>query len=149
MEVKNLFDSQVKQEIIDRICKLNSHSPALWGKMNAAQMLAHVQLPFQIAYGNHRPKGFFFLRFIAPLFKYKLWNNQPYKPGLPTDPTFIMTGIEKNFEREKTALLELINRFSPGAIVCETHPIFGKFTKENWSKSNWKHLDHHLRQFGV
>lgn len=149
MEIKNLFDPAVKQEIIARINKLTPQSQRQWGKMNAAQMLAHVQLPIRIAYGTHQPKGSFLLRLIGPLFKSKLWDEKPYKQSLPTDPTFIMTGSEKHFEKEKAELLDLINRFNEATIIGEKHPIFGKLTKENWSKATWKHLDHHLRQFGV
>lgn len=149
MEVKNLFDPAVKQDIIDRIDKLTPESKAQWGKMNVSQMLAHVQKPIGIAYGTHQPKGSFLLRFIGPLFKSKLWNETPYKQGLPTDPTFIMTGIDKEFENEKQELLNMINSFSEASVVGEKHPVFGKLTKANWSKATWKHLDHHLKQFGV
>ena len=50
MEVKSLFDASVKQEIIERINKLNPGSKALWGKMNVGQM------PIGVALGNHKPK---------------------------------------------------------------------------------------------
>lgn len=149
MEIKTLFDAEVKQAIIDRINKLSAESKAQWGKMNAAQMFAHLQMPIGVALGVHQPKGSFLLKLIGPLFKIKLWDETPYKQGLPTDPTFVMTGLEKEFEKEKKALLEMINKFSEETIVSEKHPIFGKLTKENWSKATWKHLDHHLRQFGV
>jgi hypothetical protein len=149
MEIKNLFDPAVKQEIIDRIHKLTPQSKQLWGKMNVAQMLSHVQKPIGIAYGTHQPKGSFLLRLIGPLFKSKLYDESPYKQGLPTDPTFIMTGQEKDFEAEKAAVLEMINRFTESNIAGEQHPVFGKLTKENWSRATWKHLDHHLKQFGV
>ena len=149
MEVLNLFDPSVKQAIIDRINKLTPESKAQWGKMNVSQMLAHVQKPIGIAFGTHQPKGSFLLRMIGPLFKTKLWNETPYKQSLPTDPTFIMTGSDRDFEKEKQELLKMVNSFSESSIVGETHPVFGKLTKENWSKATWKHLDHHLKQFGV
>ena len=149
MEIKNLFDPSVKQEIIDRINKLTPHTKQLWGKMNVSQMLAHIQMPIRIAYGTHQPKGSFLLRLVGPLFKSKLWDEKPYKQSLPTDPTFVMTGSEKDFETEKTALLELISRFNEANLTGDRHPVFGKITKQNWSKATWKHLDHHLKQFGV
>ena len=149
MEIKNLFDPVVKQEIIDRINKLTPESKQLWGKMNVAQMLCHVQQPMGIAYGTYHPKGSFLLRLIGPLFKSKLWDETPYKQGLPTDPTFIMTGQEKVFEQEKEAVLQMIGRFTEANIAGERHPVFGNLSKENWSKATWKHLDHHLKQFGV
>lgn len=149
MEIKNLFDVTVKQDIINRINKLTPQTQRLWGKMDVAQMLAHVQLPIRIAFGTHQPKGSFLLRLIGPLFKSKLWDEKPYKHSLPTDPTFIMTGNTKNFEKEKESLLNLINSFTEKNLIGEQHPVFGKLTKENWSKATWKHLDHHLKQFGV
>ena len=149
MEVKNLFDASVKHEMIERINKLTQDSKAVWGKMNVAQMLAHVQKPIEIALGTHQPKGSFLLRLIGPLFKSKLWDEKPYKKSLPTDPTFVMTGVDKGFEKEKKQLLEMVNRFTETSIESDQHPIFGKLTKENWSKATWKHLDHHLKQFGV
>ena len=149
MEVKNLFEPGVKQEIIDRINKLTPETKQQWGKMNVAQMLAHVQRPIGIALGTHQPKGSFLLRLIGPLFKSKLWDEKPYKQSLPTDPTFVMTGEEKDFEKEKSLLLSMINNFSKENIAGEQHPVFGKLTKDNWSKATWKHLDHHLKQFGV
>jgi hypothetical protein len=149
MEVKDLFDPSVKQEIIERINKLSAQTQRQWGKMSVSQMLAHVQMPIRIAFGTHQPKGSFLLRLIGPLFKSKLWDEKPYKQGLPTDPTFVMTGIEKDFEKEKAELIDLVNNFNETNIRSEKHPVFGKLNKHNWSKATWKHLDHHLKQFGV
>jgi hypothetical protein len=149
MEIKNLFDPVVKREIIDRIDKLTPQTQRQWGKMTVAQMLCHVQKPIGIALGTHQPKGSFLLRLIGPLFKSKLWDEKPYKQNLPTDPTFVMTGKEKDFQKEKALLLNMINNFSRENMAGDQHPVFGKLTKDNWSKATWKHLDHHLRQFGV
>jgi hypothetical protein len=149
MEIKNLFADAEKEALLSRINKLTPASKALWGKMDVAQMLAHLQLPILTAYGKHIPKGSFMLRLIGPLFKSMLWNNKPWKQGLPTDPTFITSADPANFENEKSKMLDLLIQFSPEALVAERHPIFGKFTKDNWSMATWKHIDHHLRQFGV
>ena len=116
--------------MMSSIC--NSH-----GLLNMTKHLRHI---------HFTPK---LLRLIGPLFKSKLWDETPYKQGLPTDPTFIMTGQEKVFEQEKEAVLQMIGRFTEANIAGERHPVFGKLSKENWSKATWKHLDHHLKQFGV
>jgi hypothetical protein len=149
MEIKDLFDPVVKQEIIDRIHQLSPNTKQVWGKMNVSQMLAHVQMPIRIAFGTHQPKGSFLLRLIGPLFKSKLWDEKPYKQSLPTDPTFVMIDIEKDFEKEKAVLIDLVNNFNETSIQGDQHPVFGKLSKHNWSKATWKHLDHHLKQFGV
>ena len=149
MEIKNLFDAGVKQDIISRIHQLTPASKAVWGKMNVAQMLAHVQVPMGVALGTHTVKGNWLMKIILPLFKKNLYDENPWKQGLPTDKTFIMTGLEKDFENEKSQLLDKINRFSETNMINEAHPVFGKLTKEQWSKATWKHIDHHLKQFGV
>ena len=143
-----MFDPAVKQDIINRINHLTPETQRKWGKMNVSQMLAHVQLPISCAYGTHKVKGSFLLKLLGPFFKGILYNNKPYKQGLPTDPTYIVVDA-KNFETEKKMLLNLVNKFSPDAVVLLHHPVWGKMTKDQWSKATWKHLDHHLQQFGV
>jgi hypothetical protein len=149
MEVKNLFDPAVKHDIVIRINKLTPESKALWGKMNVSQMLAHLQVPIGIADGTQKLKRTFFGRIVGPMVKSILYSDKPFKRSLPTDPSFVMFGSEKDFETEKKKLLVMVNNFSEVTIVNETHVFFGKLTKEQWSKGTWKHLDHHLQQFGV
>jgi Protein of unknown function (DUF1569) len=149
MEVKNLFDSEVKREIIARINKLTPQSQRQWGKMDAAQMLAHVQVPMGVALGTNTVKGNWLMKLILPLFKKSLYDEKPWKQNIPTDKTFVMTGQLKDFEKEKNSLLDMVNRFTDTNMHNEKHPVFGKLTKEQWSKATWKHLDHHLKQFGV
>jgi Protein of unknown function (DUF1569) len=149
MEVLNLFDATAKQGIINRINKLTPQSQKQWGKMDVAQMLCHVQAPISVAFGNSTVKGSWLMRQILPLFKSMLYNEKPWKQGLPTDKTFVMTGTVKDFDKEKSQLLDMIGRFTEANMINEKHPVFGKLTKEQWSKATWKHLDHHLKQFGV
>ncbi len=148
MEVKNLFDPEVKQDIISRINKLNPRSKALWGKMNVAQMLAHSQGPIAVAFGTMQIKGNLLLKLLGPLIKASLYNEKPYKEGLPTHKSYVVAD-EKNFSDEQQKLIEMVERFSEQAIISTPHPIFGRMTNEHWGKSLWKHLDHHLRQFGA
>ena len=148
MDVKNLFDSSVKQDIISRVNKLTPQSQPLWGKMNVSQMLAHCQMPLGVATGKHTLKGNFMLRLIGPLFKKQLFNDTPFKRNLPTDKSFIIVNPQ-DFEKEKQNLIDMVNSFSETTMSGEPHPFFGKLSKEEWSRGTWKHLDHHLQQFGV
>ncbi len=149
MELKNLFDPVVKQEIIDRINKLSSQSQSQWGKMNVAQMMAHLQMPMGSAQGIHKLPRTLFGRVVGRFAKPVFYGNKPFKRNLPTDPSFVMTNSEKDFEKEKQGLLTMISNFKEENIVNEVHSFFGKMTKEQWSVGTWKHLDHHLQQFGV
>jgi hypothetical protein len=148
MEVKNLCESQPKEELIARLEKLSPDSKSLWGKMNVGQMLAHLQMPMGVALGDHKLKGNFFAKILGGMIKSKLWEEKPFKKGLPTAPSFKMTG-EKEFNAEKASAIEYIRRFKEENISNLIHPFFGKMTIEQWGKANWKHIDHHLQQFGV
>ena len=148
MEVKNLFDPAVKQDIIARINKLTPQSQGQWGKMDVGQMLAHCQMPIGVAEGTHKLSRSLIGRLFGPFARKMLYNDKPFSRNLPTDRTFVMKD-SKDFEREKQKLIEMINQFTEQNMVNEPHPFFGKLTKEQWSKGTWKHLDHHLQQFGV
>ncbi len=149
--MKYLFDDQKSSSIISRINQLSPQSKALWGKMNVSQMLAHCQPPLQVAMGETMLKRNLFGFLFGKMAKKTVVSDKPYKRGLPTAPSFIVKD-ERNFESEKQKLVQLITRFSsggPAVLTKDPHPFFGKMTVEEWDKSQWKHLDHHLQQFGV
>ena len=148
MEIKNLLEPQVKEEIINRIKKLTPATQRKWGQMDVAQMLAHTQAPLKVAIGQHQLKGSFLIRWFGPLFKGILYNETPYKKNIATDKSFKIAG-QREFEKERQQLLDTIEMFCEECLRKDRHPYFGKLTIEQWGKSAWKHLDHHLRQFGV
>lgn len=146
-----LFDERESSDIISRINKLTPDSRPHWGKMNVAQMLAHCQVPLLVALGRHTMKrslvGFLF----GKLAKKTVVGDKPFKRNLPTAPSFIVRD-EKSFEAEKAKLVTLVQEFTKGGVsglTKDPHPFFGVMTPEEWNKSQWKHLDHHLQQFGV
>lgn len=148
MELKNLFDPAVKQEVVDRINKLKPATQRKWGKMDVAQMLAHLQAPLGVPMGKHQLKGNMLFRLLGPLVKKQLYSDKPFRRNLPTDKTFKIAG-QREFEKEKQQLINLIHSFTEENITNQVHPLFGRLTLEQWSTSNWKHVDHHLQQFGV
>jgi hypothetical protein len=147
--MKSLFIESDRQEIIDRINSVTTSSQTMWGKMNVTQVLAHCQVGIRGAYGELTFKrGLVGMLFGGMIKKSMTKDATPFKPGLPTDKAFIITG-EKNFDEEKTKLIELVKQFSPAKIQAGPHPFFGKMTPKEWDILQWKHLDHHLRQVGA
>ena len=149
--MKNLFDKEVYEEIISRLNSLKSQSQRQWGKMDVAQMLAHCKEAFKVPLSDKPLKRTFIGFLLGGMIKHKLHNDSPWKQNLPTAPQCIIKD-SRNFEKEKNELLLLINKFhtgNPAAIEKIVHPMFGKFTGEQWGKAMYKHLDHHLIQFGV
>ena len=148
--MNNLFNQSGVSEILTRMDKLTSNSQRLWGKMNVGQMLAHVNVSLETAMGLNFPERIFIGRIIGGLVKKKALNEKPLNKNTPTDKNYVFTDT-REFEKEKIKSVELINTFyQNGSTKCTTHPhsFFGKMTPDEWAILQWKHFDHHLRQFG-
>ena len=149
--MQNLFDPVVYQEVMKRMNSLAPGSKALWGRMNVAQMLAHCKEAFKVPLSEKKIPRIFLGLLLGWMMKSKLYNDDPWKKNLPTAPNFIIRD-ERDFIMEKDALTTLVNKFyaaGPSGISKYPHPFFGKLTPEQWGKSMYKHLDHHLKQFGA
>ena len=151
--MKNLFDAAVANQVKTRLGQLEPQSERRWGKMTAAQMLAHCSVSMQWAVGEVVPeKGPLPVRLMGRLVKPMVFRNEdPLKKNSPTATSLRVAG-ERDFGKERQRLLELIDKFAEGgAARCTKNPhsFFGNMTPEEWSILMYKHLDHHLRQFGV
>lgn len=152
MSWKNLFDPKEFQETVDRINQLTPETEHLWGKMGVAQMLAHCNVAYELVYTDKHPKPKGLKKFLIRLFAKKIVvGPKTYKKNSPTSPSFIIKE-PKDFEAEKNRLIDhLVKTQKLGAAYFdakESHS-FGKLTQNEWNTLFSKHLDHHLRQFGV
>lgn len=149
--MKSLFDSETHLEIVQRIDKLNDAAKRQWGKMEVGQMLRHCQFPLKVALGRHKiKKPNPFMKLLYKGFKKSMYNDKPWKHNLPTAPGFKVAD-QRNFKEEKEKLVGLIDDFhsEKDQKTRNPHPAFGRLTYEQWGQMQYKHLDHHLRQFGV
>ena len=147
--MQSIFEENTYNEVMERFNKLNENANANWGKMNVGQMLWHCQGPLNIILGkNHYGMKPSWL--VKLFFKKSLYNDKPWKKGLPTTK-FLKTEDDRDFNTEKTNLKTLIEELYSHKDKTEwaPHPAFGYFTAEQWGKMQYKHLDHHFRQFGV
>jgi hypothetical protein len=150
--MKNVFDQNDTIELVDRINKLNPATQALWGKMRVAQMLAHCNVTYELIYDNKHPKPNPVMKLILKLLvKDKVVGEKPYKQNGPTAPAFIIKE-DKDFETEKGRLINHINKTQQLGEAYfngkESHS-FGVLSVTEWNNMLYKHIDHHLRQFGV
>ncbi len=152
--MKNFFNIPDKNELEQRIQKLSPNAIALWGKMNAGEMLCHLYDSLKVASGEVRPKhiGNFLTR-MSWLKKMVLRGRSfqknvntakevnPQRDG--TKPT--------DFEKDKKRLLDEMQLYFEKAatLTPPEHPIFGNFSTEDWGRQVYMHTDHHLQQFGV
>jgi hypothetical protein len=150
--MKNLFEPARVEEVKRRIADLRPDSERLWGKMNPAQAVAHCSAGLELATGDRVPPRLFLGRIIGRIIKpMALRNDEPMRRNSPTVPGLVIED-ERNLRTEQERLCRLIDRFAAaGPNGCTTHPhsFFGRLTPEEWATLMYKHLDHHLRQFGV
>ena len=149
--MKNLFDAGVTDEIITRIEKLSPDSTGRWGKMDVAQMLSHCGNALEMAMGMINPPRVLIGKLIGGFFKSSYTNEKPFSKDSPTSEEIIVKGF-RDFQKEKVRLHNLIMKFFRGketGVTTNPHPFFGSLTPEEWSRGMYKHLDHHLRQFGA
>lgn len=145
----SIFDQADNAKIIDRINSLTPESQALWGKMTVDQMLKHTNDALIVAFEEKQLKINFVMRLLGRMLKNKVFNSD-FGKNSPTAPEFIYKD-KYDFEVSKKELIANFGRFAKGtdSIKLTQHPFWGKMTTEDWNKLMWKHVDHHLRQFGV
>jgi hypothetical protein len=147
--MKSLFNKEDRKEITDRIALINENSERQWGKMSAAQMLSHCQQPIKVGVNELKLSTNLLFMILGPLIKKKLMKEIPFDKNLPTHKDFIIKD-EPSLVDERQKLIDLVNDFNAKKDqLAAKHPIFGKMSTQQWDSLNWKHLDHHLRQFGV
>jgi hypothetical protein len=152
MALPSIFSKTVANQVIERINNLNATTTPQWGKMSVDKMLAHCNVTYEMAFENIHPKPNAIVKFILKLMvKSNVVNEVQYKHNGSTAPQFIIKE-SKNFESEKN---RLINYISKAQQLGEAHfdgkesHSFGNLSKEEWNNMFYKHLDHHLTQFGV
>ncbi|WP_136482501.1 DUF1569 domain-containing protein [Cognatitamlana onchidii] len=150
--MRNIFDAKETDLVIERINKLKPTTQPLWGKMSVGQMLAHCNVTYEMAFEDKHKKPNGFTKFMLKLFvKNAVVGPKPYKKNSRTAPQFLVSDA-KNFVEEKARLTDYLKKTQDlGASYFdgkESHS-FGNLSKDEWNNMFYKHLDHHLTQFGV
>ncbi|MES2132087.1 MAG: DUF1569 domain-containing protein [Bacteroidota bacterium] len=153
MNLLNTFDPATTSSTLNRLDKLSHSTTPQWGKMNAAQMMAHLSVPYDFAYGKKELKPSFFTKLMLNLFvkDMVIGETKPYPKNSRTSPDFIIAD-ERDFEKEKARLIANIKETeAKGTTYFEGKDsgAFGKLAAKQWSVQFYKHLDHHFTQFGV
>ena len=152
MALPNVFTAEVSNTITQRINSLSATQQALWGTMSVGQMLAHCNVTYEMVFETKHPKPNFFIQLILKMFvKSKVVSETPYGQNGQTAPQFIIKET-KDFNIEKERLIQYIQKVQQ---LGEQHfdgkesLSFGTLNKTEWNNMFYKHIDHHLRQFGV
>lgn len=150
--MKNLFEATTAKEVKERIAKLGPTSQRQWGRMTAAQAMAHCSAAMESAVGDKLPPRMFVGRLFGPIAKSQLLKDEkPMGRNAPTARSLVVSD-QRDLAKECQRLSTLIERFNAGGPQgCTNHPhtFFGQLTPQEWAQLMYKHVDHHLRQFGV
>lgn len=150
--MRNLYEPAAAQEVKERIARLKPDSAGQWGAMNAAQAVAHCAASMEWVVGERIPPRPGLASVLGRIVKPRvLGDDAPIRRNSPTTKDLIVPD-QRDLHEESARLCALIDRFTAaGPTGCTTHPhtFFGRMTPNEWAILMYKHLDHHLRQFGV
>jgi hypothetical protein len=150
--VKNIFDNAAAAEVSGRVAGLTAANQRKWGTKTAAQAMAHCAVGLEIALGDQRPPRVMIGRLLGPVIKrLALGDDAPMRRNSPTVPGMVVND-DRQLDAERARLLATIDRVvATGRSGCTTHPhsFFGRLNADEWGVLMYKHLDHHLRQFGA
>jgi hypothetical protein len=151
--IKDIFAPEIANEVIERINHITPNQKPEWGKMSADQMLAHCNVTYSFVFEPEKfKKPGMLKKFVLNTFVKKfVVGEKPYKINSPTAADFLIKN-SRNFEKEKSLLIENIKKvrgLGRAYFEGKENFSFGKLSAEEWNIMFYKHLDHHLRQFGV
>lgn len=146
-----LFDPADHASLLARIDALRPDSPRQWGTMSPAQALAHCAVPLEDIVEARATRQKLIGRLLAWMVKGRVLGDAPFGKGSPTDPGYVVRD-DRDLDAERARLKAAMARFveqGPAKAGEAVHPFFGRLSGEQWGVLSAKHLDHHLRQFGI
>lgn len=147
------LDTASTKSLVERLLRIPEDRQPLWGTMTPVEMMSHCTTAVRMAFGDIPAKVRMapWQASLARLFFIDLFpfpKNSPTAPEL--DPKKKMP-LSADFESARTALVDALHRINaaPDNHEFAMHPLFRKMNRNQWGKLMYKHMDHHLRQFGV
>ena len=146
-----IANPQVVQSLVDRLGRVNLDTPRQWGTMTPHEMLCHLSDSFLVALGERQASSAetwmnrTIIKWVA------LHTAMPWPKGVPTRPEVNPHKLGTKpevFQKDRSRAVELLTRFV-SATKFGRHPGFGSLTYDEWRIWAFRHVDHHLRQFGV
>ena len=147
MEIYNLFDQKELNQFKSRFDQLLEHTNPRWGKMNAAQLLAHCREIQEVCNGKALNGTPFLIRVFRNYIKKSVLDHKAYKRNSPTHHQYIINDV-RDFETEKKLFLDSLDQFVSN-IGTSDHSLFGTLSKEERNQAVVKHHLHHMEQFGI
>jgi hypothetical protein len=147
--MKSIWQKAARQELHDRLGNLAWDHPAAWGKFTAPKMVCHLADSLKMAMGDLKvaPKRLP-IRY-TPLKQFIIFV-APFPKGATTAPELLVRA-PREWTNDIEDVRALLAR-AASARLTDTwpeHPAFGKLSKRAWGVLIFRHMDHHLKQFGA
>jgi hypothetical protein len=148
--MRSILNESDREEICNRLRSLSASSAARWGRMDVRGMLQHLHLSAQMALGELTVTTANKRAFQVFPLKHLILYVLPFPKGAPTARE-LHPGAAASFEEERVAVLALLERIEAGPRegAGPAHPLFGPLSWREWGAATYKHVDHHLKQFGT
>ena len=150
MFMPSLFDPQACNAILDRISRLTPDRKPIWGRFTAPEMVCHISCDLRHGLGelDAGPPSGRFARF--PL-NWLIIHVVPWPRGKGKSPPEFLATRPTTWSADVDRLRDLVQRFAARGPDAPWPPsrVFGRISGGSWGVVVHKHLEHHLRQFGV
>ena len=148
-----IFDVPTRQRLISRVTSIHADRQALWGKMNAYQMIEHCirwnrwVLGMEEVIPNRQ--GLMGLLFGSSALRSIVQDDAPLDRNLSTFGALRIADSHGDIRLKLDEWISLIADFAHFDNSGFIHGFFGKMEREQIGILAFKHHDHHLRQFGL
>ena len=117
--------------------------------MSAPQMVCHLAESLKMALGD-LPVASKNVPIRYPPLKQFIVYLAPFPKNVPTAPE-LLARSPREWSADVADLQSLLNRFAArgAGSAWPEHPAFGKLSGRAWGVLVYRHMDHHLRQFGA
>ena len=148
--MRSILNESDRAAICGRVRLLSASSNARWGRMSVTGMLQHLRLSARMAVGELTVASANKRVFQVFPLKHLILYVFPFPKGAPTAPE-LYPGAAASFDEERAVVLALLERIGAGPQdgAGPAHPLFGPLSWREWGAATYKHVDHHLKQFGA
>ena len=147
--MKSLWNASDQRALQERVCRLTSGHAAQWGRFTAGQMVAHLSDSLRMA-SSELPVASRRLPIRYPPLKQLIIYWLPFPKNAPTAPELLVRA-PGDFSADRAELerrIAAVARAGP-SVLSREHPAFGAMNGRRWGVLIYRHIDHHLSQFGV